>query len=204
MTEKSKPPTRRRPAGRVLGATKASVPPPSAELTREQLEAEEPKRQAADPAPPTSVKGEALTQAEVHDSVDGPAVGPDTSHRQGEDGRQANLASAEVAVSAAPQPFPVGGTPTSTDRPLPAPDPSPDEGTATWVPGPGRPENIPSLREVLNQRVITRESLDASVASQLRLKKRIKRFALDNDVDHLPMGDIVSVAIDEWLSTRGY
>ncbi|MCZ4611986.1 hypothetical protein O3S80_51245, partial [Streptomyces sp. Lzd4kr] len=38
----------------------------------------------------------------------------------------------------------------------------------------------------------------------LKLKKRIKRFALDNELDHLPIGDIVSVALDEWLTTRGF
>ncbi|MEU1185798.1 hypothetical protein ABZ464_50970 [Streptomyces sp. NPDC005820] len=38
----------------------------------------------------------------------------------------------------------------------------------------------------------------------LKLKRRIKRFALDNELDHLPIGDIVAVAMDEWLTTRGF
>ncbi|WP_316785100.1 hypothetical protein [Streptomyces sasae] len=42
------------------------------------------------------------------------------------------------------------------------------------------------------------------VPAALKLKRRIKRFALDNELDHLPMGDIVSVALDEWLTTRGF
>ncbi|MCX5207499.1 hypothetical protein OG897_39615 [Streptomyces sp. NBC_00237] len=42
------------------------------------------------------------------------------------------------------------------------------------------------------------------MAADLRLKKRLKRFALDNDVDHLPMGDIVTVALDDWLTSRGF
>ncbi|MFE7902165.1 hypothetical protein ACFU3E_32660 [Streptomyces sp. NPDC057424] len=35
-------------------------------------------------------------------------------------------------------------------------------------------------------------------------QERIKRFALDNELDHLPIGDIASVALDEWLTARGF
>ncbi|MFE5085061.1 hypothetical protein [Streptomyces mirabilis] len=77
------------------------------------------------------------------------------------------------------------------------------EGTP-WAQGSGRPKDIPEAAVVLNQRIIARESLDSSVPAALKLKKRIKRFALDNELDHLPIGDIVSVALDEWLTTRGF
>ncbi|MFD5264883.1 hypothetical protein [Streptomyces sp. NPDC058335] len=77
------------------------------------------------------------------------------------------------------------------------------EGTP-WAQGPGRPKDIPETAAVLNQRIITRESLDSSVPTELRLKRRLKRFALDNELDHLPIGDIVSVALDEWLTARGF
>jgi hypothetical protein len=70
--------------------------------------------------------------------------------------------------------------------------------------GSGRPKDIPETAVVLNQRIIARESLDSSVPTALKLKKRIKRFALDNELDHLPIGDIVSVALDEWLTARGF
>ncbi|WP_329347521.1 hypothetical protein OG226_01870 [Streptomyces sp. NBC_01261] len=80
---------------------------------------------------------------------------------------------------------------------------APSEGTP-WALGPGRPKDIPETAAVLNQRIIARESLDSSVPAVLKLKKRIKRFALDNELDHLPIGDIVSVALDEWLTTRGF
>ncbi|NNN33191.1 hypothetical protein HLK59_23095 [Streptomyces sp. S3(2020)] len=80
---------------------------------------------------------------------------------------------------------------------------APSEG-APYAHGPGRPENIPEAAVVLNQRIITRESLDSSAPAALKLKKRIKRFALDNELDHLPIGDIVSVALDEWLTARGF
>ncbi|MGW3130654.1 hypothetical protein [Streptomyces sp. NPDC001123] len=52
--------------------------------------------------------------------------------------------------------------------------------------------------------MIARESFDSSVPAALKLKRRIKRFALDNELDHLPVGDIVAVAMDEWLTTRGF
>ncbi|MEU6231334.1 hypothetical protein [Streptomyces sp. NPDC047042] len=83
------------------------------------------------------------------------------------------------------------------------PQEPPSEG-APYAHGPGRPENIPEAAVVLNQRIITRESLDSSVPAALKLKRRIKRFALDNELDHLPIGDIVSVALDEWLTARGF
>lgn len=80
---------------------------------------------------------------------------------------------------------------------------APSEGTP-YAHGPGRPKDVPEVSVVLNQRIITRESLDSSVPAALKLKKRIKRFALDNELDHLPIGDIVSVALDEWLTARGF
>lgn len=117
---------------------------------------------------------------------------------------------AEVAVRHAVHPVP-GGTafPVRSDTPVPhqeqntQSEATPSEGTP-WAQGPGRPKDIPETVVVLNQRIITRESLDSSVPAALRLKKRIKRFALDNELDHLPIGDIVSVALDEWLATRGF
>ncbi|MGW2524836.1 hypothetical protein ACWC09_49400 [Streptomyces sp. NPDC001617] len=117
---------------------------------------------------------------------------------------------AEVAVRPAVSPVP-GGTafPVRTDVPGPHQEQavraqeSPSEGTP-YAHGPGRPKDVPEAAVVLNQRIIARESLDSSVPAALRLKKRIKRFALDNELDHLPIGDIVSVALDEWLTARGF
>ncbi|MFJ8540073.1 hypothetical protein [Streptomyces sp. NPDC093591] len=80
---------------------------------------------------------------------------------------------------------------------------APSEGTP-YAHGPGRPKHVPETAVVLNQRIIARESLDSSVPAALKLKKRIKRFALDNELDHLPIGDIVSVALDDWLTARGF
>jgi hypothetical protein len=117
---------------------------------------------------------------------------------------------AEVAVRPAASPV-VGGTafPVRTDVPgshqeqYGRPEKAPSEGTP-WSHGRGRPKDIPETAVILNQRIITRESLDSSVPAALKLKKRIKRFALDNELDHLPIGDIVSVALDEWLTARGF
>ncbi|MEU1268487.1 hypothetical protein [Streptomyces sp. NPDC005799] len=117
---------------------------------------------------------------------------------------------AEVAVRPAASPV-GGGTafPVRTEGPgahqeqYVQPEAAPSEGTP-WAHGPGRPKDIPETAVILNQRIITRESLDSSVPAALKLKKRIKRFALDNELDHLPIGDIVSVALDEWLTARGF
>lgn len=116
----------------------------------------------------------------------------------------------EVALRPA-VPTVAGGTafPVRTDAPGShqdqhvRPEAAPSEGTP-WAHGPGRPKDIPETAAILNQRVITRESLDSSVPAALKLKKRLKRFALDNELDHLPIGDIVSVALDEWLTARGF
>lgn len=116
----------------------------------------------------------------------------------------------EVAVRPAASPV-SGGTafPVRTDVPGShqeqdvRPEAAPSEGTP-WAHGHGRPKDIPETAVILNQRIITRESLDSSVPAALKLKKRIKRFALDNELDHLPIGDIVSVALDEWLTARGF
>ncbi|MFJ9379969.1 hypothetical protein [Streptomyces sp. NPDC101455] len=118
--------------------------------------------------------------------------------------------SAEVAVRSTVLPA-AGGSAFPMRNAIPAPQQeqkvrsqaAPTEG-APWAQGPGRPVDIPEAAVVLNQRVITRESLDSSVPAALRLKRRIKRFALDNELDHLPIGDIVAVAMDDWLTTRGF
>ncbi|MEU0965049.1 hypothetical protein ABZ357_06230 [Streptomyces sp. NPDC005917] len=117
---------------------------------------------------------------------------------------------AEVAIRPAVPPV-AGGTafPVRTDSPGAHQEQdtrsqeAPSEGTP-WAQGPGRPKDIPEVAVILNQRIIARESLDSSVPAALKLKKRIKRFALDNELDHLPIGDIVSVALDEWLTARGF
>ncbi|MEV6001520.1 hypothetical protein AB0M25_20170 [Streptomyces griseomycini] len=117
---------------------------------------------------------------------------------------------AEVEVRPAASPV-AGGTafPVRTDGPgshqeqYVRTEAAPSEGRL-WAHGSGRPKDIPETAVILNQRIIARESLDSSVPAALKLKKRIKRFALDNELDHLPIGDIVSVALDEWLSARGF
>ncbi|WP_425245520.1 hypothetical protein [Streptomyces sp. NEAU-NA10] len=117
---------------------------------------------------------------------------------------------AEVALRPAVPPAAGGnGFPVRTDVPRAHQEQNarsqaaPSEGTP-WAQGSGRPRDIPETAVVLNQRIIARESLDSSVPAALKLKKRIKRFALDNELDHLPIGDIVSVALDEWLTARGF
>lgn len=165
------------------------------EQVERQVQHEPPAAEPAAPAlRPTQPTEPAAQQALSHITSAAPDVAP----------------AAEVAVRPAASAV-AGGTafPVRTDGPgshqeqYVRPEPAPSEGTP-WAHGPGRPKNIPETAVILNQRIITRESLDSSVPAALKLKKRLKRFALDNELDHLPIGDIVSVALDEWLTARGF
>ncbi|MFK4184307.1 hypothetical protein ACI2L4_09835 [Streptomyces sparsogenes] len=154
------------------------------------------------PAPEPAAPAVQATQPAEPVAQNGPT--PDTSAASGA------APASQVAVRPATPPV-AGGTafPVRTDVPGSHREQdvrsqaAPSEGTP-WAQGPGRPKDIPETAVVLNQRIIARESLDSSVPSALKLKKRIKRFALDNELDHLPIGDIVSVALDEWLTARGF
>ncbi|MFL1901178.1 hypothetical protein ACJWDR_18995 [Streptomyces tauricus] len=188
--------------------------------------ASEERRFSAAPAahPPTRVRepaGTAISSSQIRLASGGlPVAGQEqaqtadhaprnrTSHNTRTD--PAAAGAAEVAVHSAALPPTTGTTfPVRDDvRGLryeqdARAQPTASEGTP-WTHGPGRPTNIPETAVILNQRIIARESLDSSVPAALKLKKRIKRFALDNELDHLPIGDIVSVALDEWLTTRGF
>ncbi|MFJ9154554.1 hypothetical protein ACIRP7_42470 [Streptomyces sp. NPDC102270] len=181
------------------------APPATTARQPWQPPAGEPVEQQMPPTDPTA-KSTALTvppiQPHEHASHYGPAHAPAAS--------TAATPLAEVAIR--PTSAPVAGTtsfPVRTEAPglqqeqSGRPETAPSEGTP-WTHGPGRPRDIPETAVILNQRIITRESLDSSVPAALKLKRRIKRFALDNELDHLPLGDIVAVAMDEWLSTRGF
>ncbi|MEU1268521.1 hypothetical protein [Streptomyces sp. NPDC005799] len=142
------------------------------------------------------------TQLAEHTSINGPSHMTSTA--------PGVASAAEVAIRPAAPPA-AGGTafPVKTDTPEARQEQhtrrqeAPSEG-APYPHGSGRPKDVPEVAVVLNQRLIARESLDSSVPAALKLKKRIKRFALDNELDHLPIGDIVSVALDEWLTARGF
>lgn len=215
MTEKMKPPARRKPAGRVLGGGKATgttPPPPSAELTRDQILAEEAAGDFADA--PSIAAGSARTP-EPAQEVDNPT------------GSSPSAAVQEVAAT--PHETPPTSTAEQVSRDsilpvqftssFPASEKDPRSGehergstddagapstSQVWIRGSGRPKDIPETAVILNQRTIRRENLDGSVPAALRLKKRIKRLMLDNDLDHLPLGDIIAVGLDEWLTNRGF
>ncbi|MFE1986966.1 hypothetical protein [Streptomyces mirabilis] len=165
----------------------------------------EPVEQLVPPVVPAAESGAPAVQA-THpaEPVAQHAPSPVTSTAAGA------TPAAEVAVRPVVPPV-AGGTafPVRNDGPgshqeqYVRPEAAPSEGTP-WAHGPGRPKDIPETAVILNQRIIARESLDSSVPAALKLKKRIKRFALDNELDHLPIGDIVSVALDEWLTARGF
>ncbi|MCM2390973.1 hypothetical protein [Streptomyces albipurpureus] len=216
MTDQIKPPPRRRSAGRVLGGAKkvqSPAPPPTAELTREQLAAEQSAQVdtgASTPPASSEVVPEPVQPAEA--PVEPREAVTPVEHSGG--GLPSPVATAtyegrpaEIIVHTEP-PVPVADS-----NPFPASTGSengkmPSEGMESesirWAQGTGRPQGIPTAEAVLNQRHIARESLDISAPVQLRLKKRLKRLALDNDLDHLPLSDVVTVLLDEALSAHGF
>ncbi|MEU0435986.1 hypothetical protein ABZ153_30950 [Streptomyces sp. NPDC006290] len=203
-TQISAQPTTEAPSG--------SVPEPAASqpvrpdvVAPEAGPGREPVEQQVTPVVPAAVPGAPAVQAtQPAEPVAQHGPSPVTSAAAGAP------PAAEVAVRPAVPPV-AGGTtfpvrtngPGSRQEQYVRREAAPSEGTP-WAHGPGRPKNIPETAVILNQRIITRESLDSSVPAALKLKKRIKRFALDSELDHLPIGDIVAVALDEWLTTRGF
>ncbi|MEW1677836.1 hypothetical protein AB0O47_32060 [Streptomyces noursei] len=166
------------------------------------------RRRRTGPPPPAHQKAPGVPapaageERKAEDGSDGgqeekvSAPSPEPAKQVGSSGSQELVAQEQGNFPVAPRTSPVSGagTPSYTLS---------GDGTP-WSPGPGRAANLPTPAQVLNRRSVARESLDASVAAELKLKKRLKRFALDNDLENLPLGDVVSVAIDDWLTARGY
>ncbi|WP_445517246.1 hypothetical protein [Streptomyces sp. NEAU-174] len=189
------------PAASQLAGPGVAAPAERLESAQEPMK-EQMQAQRAVPAPAPAASAVQPTQSAERVSQSEPSQNTATAAGTGQ--------AAEVAVRSTVPPAPGGiAFPVKTEVPGSRPEqdvPSetaPNEGTP-WTQGSGRPADIPEAAVVLNQRIIARESLDSSVPAALKLKKRIKRFALDNELDHLPVGDIVSVALDEWLTTRGF
>lgn len=65
--------------------------------------------------------------------------------------------------------------------------------------GEGTPEQIPHAVQILDQRFINREMLRAAVPRQLDLHYRLERFRLEQNIRHIPMGDVVALAVDRFL-----
>lgn len=70
------------------------------------------------------------------------------------------------------------------------------------VPGRGRPHHIPHPADALDRRKVDRTPLHLSVPSVLELEERLRDYVHFNRVD-VP-GDVLGVALDEWLAARGY
>ncbi|MGW6459723.1 hypothetical protein ACWF94_27985 [Streptomyces sp. NPDC055078] len=218
MTDQMKPPPRRRSGGRVLGGAKKPqnpAPPPAAELTRNQLAAE----QSGAPGAGTTTAIPEVVQEPTppaHFSVEPrEAVDPVESSTEGGNSVQVGIATqserpAEISVRSQPSelvakgnPFP-GATADSGSTNGNTPSEPMEDDNGRWIRGAGRPQELPTTAAVLNQRHIARESLDISAPVQLRLKKRLKRLALDNELDHLPLSDVVAVLLDEALTAHGF
>ncbi|MFJ4960210.1 hypothetical protein [Streptomyces sp. NPDC088739] len=84
--------------------------------------------------------------------------------------------------------------------------PAPSTRQLPWdeQPGPyyGAPRPYPAPADVLDRRKVARKPLHLSVPEDLNLAKRLDAFRFYCQVD-VP-GDVVAVALDEYLSARGY
>ncbi|BBC36933.1 hypothetical protein SGFS_082270 [Streptomyces graminofaciens] len=177
--------------------------------TETALEAARPSTQPTAEVTQSGLVSELATSQPVRPAVVAPDAGAGAPGEPVERQAPPVVPAAEVAIRPAVPPM-AGGTtfPVRTEGPgYQEQNARSQEASSVGTPyahGPGRPSDVPDVAVLLNQRIIARESLDSSVPAALKLKKRIKRFALDNELDHLPIGDIVSVALDEWLTARGF
>ncbi|MFI1225941.1 MULTISPECIES: hypothetical protein [unclassified Streptomyces] len=73
--------------------------------------------------------------------------------------------------------------------------------TSQWdhhVPPPVN-EGFPRAEEVLNQRFINREALNASVPAELQIPHRLQLLKVVSRINHIPPADLVAVAVDWFL-----
>jgi hypothetical protein len=73
--------------------------------------------------------------------------------------------------------------------------------TSQWdrhVPPPVN-EGFPRAEEILNQRFITREPLNASVPAELQIPHRLQLLKVVSRINHIPPADLVAVAVDWFL-----
>lgn len=70
------------------------------------------------------------------------------------------------------------------------------------LPGPGRPRNIAHPADILDRRKVERVPLHLSVPAALFLDDRLRSYVFHNRVD-VP-GDVVGVALDQYLGQQGY
>ncbi|MEU1268522.1 hypothetical protein [Streptomyces sp. NPDC005799] len=59
----------------------------------------------------------------------------------------------------------------------------------------------PDTLDVISNRHTKRRQLNYAVPEVLQLQRRIRRYSADHGTPH---GDIVTVALDIWLRTKGY
>ncbi|MFF3734069.1 hypothetical protein ACFYXM_28125 [Streptomyces sp. NPDC002476] len=60
-------------------------------------------------------------------------------------------------------------------------------------------EGFPRAEEILNQRFITREALNASVPAELQIPHRLQLLKVASRINHIPPADLVAVAVDWFL-----
>ncbi|KOV37233.1 hypothetical protein ACFWRG_31660 [Micromonospora tulbaghiae] len=84
--------------------------------------------------------------------------------------------------------------------------PSPDEMLPPWntYVGPGTPDNVPKAEDILQERFFDRDPLKWQVPEALQLTRRLNLYRVMNRLTKVPVGDIVTVAVDRWLRVMQY
>ncbi|MCX4682143.1 hypothetical protein OG413_43970 [Streptomyces sp. NBC_01433] len=84
--------------------------------------------------------------------------------------------------------------------------PTPDEMLPPWntYVGPGTPEDVAQAEDALQERFIDREQLKWQTPSALQLGQRLAMYRVMNRLTKVPVGDIVTVAVDRWLRVMQY
>lgn len=84
--------------------------------------------------------------------------------------------------------------------------PTPDEMLPPWntYVGPGTPENLARAEDALQERFIDREPLKWQTPTALQLNQRLAMYRVMNRLTKVPVGDIVTVAVDRWLRVMQY
>ncbi|WP_394426429.1 hypothetical protein [Streptomyces sp. SGAir0957] len=84
--------------------------------------------------------------------------------------------------------------------------PSPEEMLPPWntYVGPGTPDGLVQAEDALQERFIDREQLKWQTPSALQLGQRLAMYRVMNRLTKVPVGDIVTVAVDRWLRVMQY
>ncbi|MFR9675740.1 hypothetical protein [Streptomyces sp. TR02-1] len=197
-----------RPLHRKAEPAPAAAEPQQAPVAEEKPPpAPEPARPAAPPAPGPAPVTEPPPSAPSGRTAEAPPAPPRPEPEPAPAAAEPQQAPvAEEKPPPAPEPARPASEPSVTGAELArhmasaAPAPA-AEGAPQWdqYTPPPVPEGFPRAENVLLQRFIDREPLNASVPEPLQIAHRLQLLKVVSRINHIPQGDLVTVALDWWL-----